>query len=38
MESQTRNSPSVLLLFIAVQDAPHKESAPYDGIFIKVLL
>lgn len=28
----------VLLLFIAVQGAPHKESAPYDGIFDKKLL
>lgn len=25
----------VLLLFIAVQDAPHRESAPYDGILLK---
>lgn len=27
-----------LLLFIAVEDTPHKESAPYDGIFLKKVL
>lgn len=28
----------VLLLFIAVEDTPHRERAPYDGLFLKNVL